>query len=108
MTLRFEAGAYEPWPWTYADYRQESVRTFLKEVRTFYKDAPAPGSGKACRIRLADLAPCPHARRTVRSFLARTARCPVASSVAHPERDRHGVLAFQGRAGALQFRGSPA
>jgi hypothetical protein len=37
VTLRFEAGAFEPWPWTYADYRQECVRSFLKEVRDLYR-----------------------------------------------------------------------
>lgn len=37
VTLRFEAGAYVPWNWTYADYRQESVRGFLKELRGYYK-----------------------------------------------------------------------
>jgi hypothetical protein len=37
VTLRFEAGAYEPWPWTYADYREEGVRATLKEFREFYK-----------------------------------------------------------------------
>jgi hypothetical protein len=37
VTLRFEAGAFEPWPWTYADYRESSVRAFLKEARDFYR-----------------------------------------------------------------------
>jgi hypothetical protein len=37
VTLRFEAGQFEPWPWTYADYREPAVRAFLKEQRTFYK-----------------------------------------------------------------------
>jgi hypothetical protein len=37
VTLRFQAGAYEPWPWTYADYREETVRAALKEFRTYYK-----------------------------------------------------------------------
>ena len=37
VTLRFEAGAYEPWPWTYADYREPAVRAFLKEAREFYR-----------------------------------------------------------------------
>jgi hypothetical protein len=38
VTLRFEAGAYEPWPWSYADYREPEVRATLKEFREFYKD----------------------------------------------------------------------
>jgi hypothetical protein len=37
VTLRFQEGAFEPWPWTYADYRQAEVRAFLKEARGFYK-----------------------------------------------------------------------
>ena len=37
VTLRFEAGAFEPWPWTYADYREPAVRSFLKEAREFYR-----------------------------------------------------------------------
>ncbi len=37
VTLRFEAGAFEPWPWTYADYREPAVRAFLKEAREFYR-----------------------------------------------------------------------
>jgi hypothetical protein len=37
VTLRFEAGAFVPWPWTYADYRQESVRAFLVQAREFYR-----------------------------------------------------------------------
>lgn len=37
VTLRFQAGAYEPWEWTYADYREPEVRAFLKEARQYYK-----------------------------------------------------------------------
>ena len=37
-TLRFEAGAFTPWPWTYADYRQPAVLEFLREVRASYHD----------------------------------------------------------------------
>jgi hypothetical protein len=33
VTLRFEAGAFEVWPWTYADYHEESVRAFLNQAR---------------------------------------------------------------------------
>ena len=38
VTLRFQAGAFEPWPWTYADYRQPGVLAFLQEARSFYKE----------------------------------------------------------------------
>ena len=37
VTLRFQAGAFEPWPWTYADYREPAVRAFLKEARGYYR-----------------------------------------------------------------------
>jgi hypothetical protein len=37
VTLRFEAGAFEPWPWTYADYREPAVRDFLRTARDFYR-----------------------------------------------------------------------
>lgn len=37
VTLRFEAGQFEPWPWTYADYRQPCVRGFLKDARDWYR-----------------------------------------------------------------------
>ena len=33
VTLRFHAGAFEPWPWTYADYREPEVLRFLAEAR---------------------------------------------------------------------------
>ncbi len=33
VTLRFHAGAFEPWPWTYADYREPEVLRFLTEAR---------------------------------------------------------------------------
>jgi hypothetical protein len=38
VTLRYESGAFEPWPWTYADYRQECVRSFLREARDYYRE----------------------------------------------------------------------
>jgi Domain of unknown function (DUF4416) len=36
VTLRFRFGAFEPWPWTYADYRQQQVLDFLAHARHFY------------------------------------------------------------------------
>ncbi len=33
VTLRFQAGAFTPWPWTYADYRQPAVLDFLRDAR---------------------------------------------------------------------------
>lgn len=38
VTLRFQAGRYEPWPWTYADYRLPEVRSFLGEARAYYRE----------------------------------------------------------------------
>jgi hypothetical protein len=32
-TLRFEAGQFVPWPWTYADYREPFVQSFLAGAR---------------------------------------------------------------------------
>jgi len=37
VTLRFHDGEFEPWPWTYADYREPHVRSFLKQARDFYR-----------------------------------------------------------------------
>ncbi len=37
VTLRYQAGAFEPWPWTYADYRQDCVRAFLQSARDYYQ-----------------------------------------------------------------------
>lgn len=33
VTLRFEGGHFECWPWTYADYREPALREFLEEAR---------------------------------------------------------------------------
>jgi hypothetical protein len=37
VTLRFQAGVWEPWPWTYADYQEPFVRNFLREARDYYR-----------------------------------------------------------------------
>jgi hypothetical protein len=37
VTLRFQSGTFEPWPWTYADYRQPLVLDFLKDAREYYR-----------------------------------------------------------------------
>jgi hypothetical protein len=37
VTLRFQDGAFEPWPWTYADYREPAYREFLKNARDFFR-----------------------------------------------------------------------
>jgi hypothetical protein len=37
VTLRFHAGTFEPWPWTYADYRLPAVIAFLNQARDWYR-----------------------------------------------------------------------
>lgn len=37
VTLRFQAGSFEPWPWTYADYRLPATIAFLNEARDWYR-----------------------------------------------------------------------
>jgi hypothetical protein len=49
VTLRFQARAYEPWPWTYADYRQELVLTFMGEARDFYRQRLRERGNDSCR-----------------------------------------------------------
>jgi hypothetical protein len=38
VTLRYQDGAFEPWPWTYADYREPGYHDFLLQARTFFKE----------------------------------------------------------------------
>jgi hypothetical protein len=38
VTLRYQSGRYEPWPWTYADYRQVCVHEFLLKAREHYRE----------------------------------------------------------------------
>jgi hypothetical protein len=54
VTLHYRAGAFEPWPWTYADYRLPCVHEFLQQARDYYRqrlreeraaDARGEGSG---------------------------------------------------------------
>jgi uncharacterized protein DUF4416 len=37
-TLRYQAGVFVPWPWTYADYREPAVLEFLSDARTYYRE----------------------------------------------------------------------
>ena len=37
VTLRYHDGAFEPWPWTYADYRLPCVHDFLQQAREYYR-----------------------------------------------------------------------
>jgi len=50
VTLRWRRGAFEPWEWTYPDYRMEHCREFFARVRALYVEQlrsgpPAAGSG---------------------------------------------------------------
>jgi hypothetical protein len=47
VTLRYHAGAFEPWPWTYADYRLDAVRAFLGEARDYYRRRLAEERGSS-------------------------------------------------------------
>ena len=38
VTLRYQFDQFEPWPWTYADYREPFVREFLKSAREHLRD----------------------------------------------------------------------
>jgi hypothetical protein len=40
------AGAFEPWPWTYADYRTPHVRDFLGQARDYYRQRLREGNGE--------------------------------------------------------------
>ncbi len=37
VTLHYQAGAFRPWPWTYADYRLDGVLAFLGRARESYR-----------------------------------------------------------------------
>jgi Domain of unknown function (DUF4416) len=37
VTLRYQDKAFEPWPWTYADYRTPHVHAFLQQARDYYR-----------------------------------------------------------------------
>lgn len=37
VTLRFQDGAFETWPWTYRDYREPEIREFLGQARSFFR-----------------------------------------------------------------------
>src|SRR5579859_8014145 len=41
VTLQFRSGVFQPWPWTYADYRLPEVIAFLGQAREYYRKALA-------------------------------------------------------------------
>jgi|SRR5579883_1064044 hypothetical protein len=45
VTLHYQAGVFEPWPWTYADYRLPCVHEFLQQARAYYRQRLREKSG---------------------------------------------------------------
>ncbi len=45
VTLRFQAGAFVPWPWTFPDYREPALHAFLMQARDFYRGRLATTAG---------------------------------------------------------------
>jgi hypothetical protein len=37
VTLRYQAGAFQPWPWTFPDYRESALHAFLLTARDYYR-----------------------------------------------------------------------
>lgn len=37
ITLRFQERAFQPWPWTFADYREPALHQFLTQAREAYR-----------------------------------------------------------------------
>jgi hypothetical protein len=46
VTLRYHGGAFEPWPWTYADYRTPHVHAFLRQARDYYRQRLREANGE--------------------------------------------------------------
>ena len=38
VTLRYRRGSYEPWEWTFRDYRREEALCFFKQARSLYRE----------------------------------------------------------------------
>jgi hypothetical protein len=38
VTLTYRGGAFQPWPWTYADYQLPDVHAFLQAARAWYRE----------------------------------------------------------------------
>src|SRR5262249_790678 len=45
VTLHYQAGAFRPWAWTYADYRLDEGIAFLGSARADYRQSLATGAG---------------------------------------------------------------
>lgn len=48
VTLAYRAGTFQPWPWTYADYRLPEVIAFLNQTRDRYRQLLG-GAGASSR-----------------------------------------------------------
>jgi hypothetical protein len=44
VTLRWRGGRFEPWEWTYPDYRTERYRSFFRRVRDRYMEQRGGGN----------------------------------------------------------------
>lgn len=49
VTLRYQAGAFVPWDWTYRDYREPLVLDFLQQARELYRERLQSGIGSPQR-----------------------------------------------------------
>ena len=38
VTLRYRRGGYEPWEWTFRDYRRQEALQFFNQARSIYRD----------------------------------------------------------------------
>lgn len=38
VTLFYKDGAFQPWPWTYPDYKSEAYRAIFNSIRQLYKE----------------------------------------------------------------------
>jgi hypothetical protein len=38
VTLRYRCGSYEPWEWTFRDYRREEALRFFNQARSLYRE----------------------------------------------------------------------
>lgn len=50
VTLGYRGGTWQPWPWTYPDYRTPAYHTILNEIRATYRQqlrARGPGKHEA-------------------------------------------------------------
>jgi hypothetical protein len=46
VTLRYHRNSYQPWEWTYPDYREATALTFFNQLREVYKEQLRRGTKK--------------------------------------------------------------